>query len=191
MEERVLEWLDMDEMKVLKQIIIISDRKNGETELGSIIYTRPLTEQYNFKKQQEEDEKASDSIARLVQEYPKQKNYPNDGIDKIILDAVKNSYPKSVLRNDTILFNVDSEKINVLKKRMVTPSTIYFSPEFSNASMFSNFSEFVGKQFKAPKINLNVYSFFKPEFLEGHIFYANYDAKDANALDALITVKFE
>lgn len=190
MEERVLKWLDIDEMKVLKQIIIISDRKNGETELGSIIYTRPLTEHYNFKKQQEEDKKVKDSgtFSRLLQEYPKQKNFPNDRIDEIILEAIISSYPKSIVRNDTILFNVDSEKIDVLKNRMVIPSTIYFSPEFSNAS---NFYDFVGKEFRAPKINVNVYSFYKPEFLDGHIFYATYNASEENILDDLKKVKFE
>ena len=190
MEERVLKWLDMDEMKVLKQIIVISDRKNGEAELGSIIYTRPLTKHYNFKRQQEEDEKEKDSntLSRLIQEYPKQRNFPNDRIDEIILGAIKSSHPKSIVRNDTILFNVDSEKIDVLTNRISIPSTIYFSPEFSNAS---NFYDFVGKEFRAPKIDVNVYSFYKPEFLDGHIFYATYNASEENVLDDLRTVKFE
>ncbi|MFA0960350.1 hypothetical protein AB9P05_00940 [Roseivirga sp. BDSF3-8] len=190
MEEIVLKWLKINEMKVLKQIIIISDRKNGETELGSILYTRPLTENYNFKKQQEEDEKEkdSDSWSRLLQEYSKQKNYPNDRIDEIILEAVKSSYPKSIVRNDSILFNVDSEKIDVFKNRMVIPATIYFSPEFTHVG---NFYDFVGKEFRAPKANVNVYSFFKPEFLEGHIFYASYNASEENVLEDLKTVEFK
>ncbi len=175
-------------MKVLKRIIIISDRKNGETELGSIIYTRPLTETYNLKKQQEEDEKNTNSIDRLLHEYPKQKNYPHDRIDEMILESIRNAYPKSILRNDTILFNVDSEKLNIYKKRIVIPASIYFSPEFSNVG---NFYDFIGKEFRAPKIKVNVYSYYKPEFLEGQIFYAMYKSSEENILNDLKTVKFE
>lgn len=190
MEERVLKWLEIHEMRVLKQIILISDRKNGETELGSVLYTRPLSDSYNFKKQQEEDEqsKTDNSLTRLIQEYPKQKNYPNDRMDEIIFDAVKKSYPKSLSRNDTILFNVDLEKIETLKNRLVIGSSLYFSPEFSNVG---NFHSYVGRTFKAPSVNLNIYSYYRPEFLDGQIFYANYNATEEDVLDLLKTVKFE
>ena len=70
MKERVLKWLDISEMKILKHIIIISDRQYGETELGSIFYTRPFTEDYNLKKHQEEDAISNETtIDRLLQEH--------------------------------------------------------------------------------------------------------------------------
>lgn len=67
MNERVLKWLDMNDMKILKHITIISDRQNVETELGSILYTRPLTKDYNLIKQQEEDDQSNEtSFERLL-----------------------------------------------------------------------------------------------------------------------------
>lgn len=188
MEERILKWLNLDEMKILKQIIIISDRQNGETEIGRLLYTRPLTKEYNLKKQKEEDEKVNNQLNRLFHEYPKQKNYPVDRIDEIILDSVKKTYPKSIVRNDTILFNIDLEKIAVLKNRNLIKSAIYFSPEFSNVA---NFYEYVGREFNAPKIDINIYSYYKPDFIEGQIFYANYNANEQQELDELLTVNFE
>ena len=188
MNEKTLKWLDISEMKILKHIIIISDRQNGETELGSIFYTRPFTEEYNLKKQQEDANNTETQIKKLFQEHPKQKNYPNDRIDEIIFESVKKNYPKSVLKNDTILFNVDFEKLDTLKNRLVIPCSIYFLPEFSNTG---NFHEFVGKEFKAPQVNLNIYSYYKPEYMDRHIFYAIYNVTEENVLDKLRTVNFE
>lgn len=186
MEERILKWLDINDLKILKQIIIVSDRQNGEYELGQVIYTRPLTTEYNFKK--EEEEKDSNKFDRLFQEYPKQKNYPNDRIDEIIFDSIKKTFPKSILRNDSIFFNVDEEKISLLKNKNTTKSAIYFSPEFSN---IVNVFDYAGKSFKAPRIGIQIYSYNKSDLLDGRIFYANYNVTEESILDKLNTVKFE
>jgi hypothetical protein len=188
MEERILKWLNKEEMRILKHIIIISDRQNGETELGSILYTRRFSENYNLRKQKEEDEKEENSLNRLFHEYPNQKNYPVDRIDEIILEAITNKYPKTIVRNDTILFNLDLEKIEFMKNRNVIKSAIYFSPEFSHTT---NFYEFVGKEFKAPRIDINIYSYYRPEFLDGQFFYANYNVLEQQILDDLKTVDFK
>jgi len=189
MKQKTLKWLEITEMKILKHIIIISDRQNGETELGSILYTRPLTEKYNFKKQQEEDLASEETgIEKIIKGYPKQKNYPSDRIDEIIYDSVTKQYPKSILRNDSILFNVDIEKLDLLKNRLIIPCSMYFSPEFSN---IENFYEYVGKEFRAPQLNLNIFSYYKPEYLDRQIFYATYNVKEELVLDTLNSVKFE
>ena len=54
-----------------------------------------------------------------------------------------------------------------------------------------NFSDYVGKEFRAPEIILNIYSYYRPEFLEGHFFCANYNVTEQQVLDDLDTVKFE
>ena len=153
-----------------------------------MFYTRPLTEEYNLIKQQQEDEKTTDKLSKFLQEYPKQKNYPEDEIDLIILNAIKRQYPKSIVRNDTIFFNVDLEKLRVLKNRNIIKSTIYFSPEFSN---IYNIYDYVGKEFRAPKIDINIYSYYNAESLEGRLFYANYNVANPAILDKLATVNFE
>lgn len=189
LQEKILKWLNVKEIKILKQIIIVSDRQNGETELGSILYTRPMNESYNLKKQQEEDEKSTESsFDRLFKEHPKQENYPNDRLDEIIFESIKKIYPKSVLRNETILFNVDLDKIETLKNRIAIPCSIYFSPEFSN---IGNYSAYLGQEFKVPLINLNIYSYYKPEFLINQNFYATYNLTEENILNSLEILNFE
>ena len=189
MKQCDLRWLDVSEMKVLKQIILVSDRDGGEVELGRMIYTRPLSEKYNFKIQDAEDGNDSEkSVDRLFQEYPKQENYPNDRLDEIIMTSVRNSYPKSMLRNESILFNVDLEKIKTLTNRRAVPSTMYLSPEFSNAG---SYSEFVGKEFRAPRIEFNIYTYYNPEFLEGNIFYGTYNVSEESILELFNEVGFK
>lgn len=187
METKTLKWLDINDLKILKQIIIISAGQNGEYELGQIIYTRPYTTQYNLKKNEEKDITANNAN-RLLHEYPKQKNYPNDRIDEMIFDSIKQTFPKSILRNNTIFSTLDQEKLSLLKKKKIIRSAIYFSPEFSeNENVF----DYVGKTFKAPKIGINIYSYFKSNLLEGRIFYANFNVIEEVVLEKINTVTFE
>jgi hypothetical protein len=188
MEQRTIHWLDLSEMKILKEIIIVADRQNGESEIGRIVYARPLTPEYNLKKQLEEDDKEADKELRPLFNYPHQRNYPHDSIDEMIIGAIRKTYPKSIVRNDTILFNVDLDKISFIKKRKAVPSTIYFSPEFSN---IGNPFTYVGKTFKAPIININIYTYYNPASLNGEIFYANYNAAEETLLEQLNNIHFE
>ena len=190
MKEKILKWLEINDLKFLKRIIIVSDRQNGdEYELGQIIYTRRLTTEYNFKEQGEKN-KNTNTFERLLQEYPKQRNYPHDRIDEIIFDSIKKTFPKSTLRNDTIFFNADDEKISLLKNKNIIKSTIYFSPEFSD---IVNVFDYVGKTFRILRVDINLYSYYKAHFhlLDGQIFYANYSATEENILEKLSTVNFE
>ena len=184
MEVKTLKWLDISEMKILKQIIIISDRQNGESVIGRVIYTRPLTVDYNLKKQQKEESE----LDMFLNEYPRQENYPTDRIDEIIFNSIRKAYPKVKLRNDTILFNVDLEKISILRNRNIIKSAIYFSPEFSN---ITNIFDYVGNTFQSFQININIYSDYNSAFLDGQIFYAEYGVSEESVLEKLSTVKFE
>jgi hypothetical protein len=184
MEQKTLKWLDISEMKILKQIFIISDGQQGESVIGRVVYTRPLTIDYNLKKQQDEGNK----LDRFLNDYPRQENYPTDRIDEIIFDSIRKAYPKSKLRNDTILFNVDLDKISILRNRKIIKSAIYFSPEFSN---ITSIFDYVGKSFQAPQIKINIYSDYNPAFLDGQIFYAEYDVSEETVLEKLKTVNFE
>lgn len=188
METTNLKWLEKDKFKIIKQIIIVSDRNNIETELGSILYTRPITKDYNFINQNAEDKQESNQINRLIQGYPKQKNYPIDDIDIIIFDAIRGTFPKSIVKNDSLLFNVDFDKLAVFKRKNVIKSVIYFFPEFSN---IHNIYDYCGMEFKASKLVVNIYSYNKPKFLEDQIFYANYDAQSQTILENLNSVHFE
>jgi hypothetical protein len=109
-------------------------------------------------------------------------------MDEIIFDSVRAIFPKSILRNDSIFFNVDENKLPLLKNKNVIKSAIYFSPEFSG---ITNVFDQVGKSFKAPGRSVNIYSYDKSDLLEGRIFYANYNVREEEELDKLSTLKFE
>jgi hypothetical protein len=188
MEMKELKLLDSSEFKVLKQITLISDRPNSEYEIGTILYSRPLTPTYNLKKQEQED-RTTTPMQRLLQEYPNQEKYPHDRIDEIIFDAIKSCFPKSKLRNSTIIFDFDEENLrNIKKSRQISESEMYFSPEFSGDDDIFSLS---GRVFKVPRMKLNIYSFCKSTLLENLSFIGLYNTSEEDVLDSLETVTFE
>jgi hypothetical protein len=94
----------------------------------------------------------------------------------IILGGIRKLYPKSIVRNDMILFNTDWNKIKVMKKKNVISSSIWFSPNIPDID------QYVDKEFIAPKIDMNIYSYYKSEFLPGQIFYANYEVTNEDVM---------
>ena len=188
METKELKSLDSSEFKVLKQITLISDRPNSEYEIGTILYSRPLTPTYNFKKQEEED-RTTTPMQRLFQEYPNQEKYPHDRIDEIIFDAIKLCFPKSKLKNSTIMFDVNEGKLrNFKKSRQISVSKIHFLPDLSGADDISRLS---GRNFKSTWMKLNIYSFCKSILLENRSFTGYYNISEEDVLDSLETVTFE
>ncbi|WP_134087779.1 hypothetical protein [Olivibacter sp. XZL3] len=184
METRILDWLQINEFRILKHIVVIVDRNHNETELGSIFYKRELTENYKFANQQKDQEKENN--ANFLNG-PAQKTFPSDDADHIILQAIKERYPKSYVRNDTILFNVDLEKLSVMKNRNSIAGQLYFTPEFSNADVYSH----AGKSFPAPKIDFHFYSYYNPESIYPPHFFAHYPAENQDVLKLLDTIHFE
>ena len=59
MSEKIIEGLDIQECKILKQIIIIDDKQYGESVIGNIFYKRNFSDNYNLIKQKEENEKSN------------------------------------------------------------------------------------------------------------------------------------
>jgi len=188
MKNKTITGLDIQECKILKHIVIIGDKHYGEAVIGNIYYKRNFTDEYNLKKQQLEDEKNENSLDKLLNEYPKQKNYPKDRFDEIILDGIKERYPKSKLRNELIIFNVDLEKLEILKNKNKISGKIYFTPKMKD---YSNIYQFVGKTFKSPEIEITIYSDFGNEIMEGQTFISRYFVDEEDVLDKLNGIEFE
>lgn len=186
MNNKTIKALNVDEFKVLKQIIIIDDKKFGETTIGNILYNRDFSNNYKFKKDLENNEESD--ILRLLKEYPKQENYPNDRIDDIIFKSVKDEYPKSILHNHLIIFNTDIEKLERLKNKNKLCGIMFFEPIFED---YSDLSKFAGKIFKSPIINFDIYSDYKEEIRENQSFSAKYFLDEVSLLDEIKKISFQ
>lgn len=184
MSEKIIKGLNIEDCKILKQIIIVSDRKYGETEIGSIFYKRNFTEDYKLNEVNEDE----DPLDKLLYDYPKQENYPNDRLDEIIFESIKKNYPKSVLKNALIIFNVDLEKLEILKNKNSIKAKIYFTPW---SKTYSDLYQFAGKTFKSPEVDLHVYSNYSDEITQGQTFIASYLLEEENVLNKLSAVEFE
>jgi hypothetical protein len=114
---KVLELLQKHQYRILKMIVIISIEGK---ELGTIIYSRKLTEKYNFKKKSEIENHPNSSSSIEI--------FPNDYIDNYIFNSIKKLYPKSSIINETQYFKTDLQKVEVLKNRKVFSSKIIFQP---------------------------------------------------------------
>jgi hypothetical protein len=56
METIILEWLPMSQYRILKHIVVITDRSYNDSGLGSIFCTRELTADYKITYQKESDQ---------------------------------------------------------------------------------------------------------------------------------------
>lgn len=177
-----ISFLPIEEMRILKQIIIVSDfPKDRELSVGYIVYERILTDRYKFK----ETNKKSDGFDYLI-DFPKQELYPHDDVDDIILQAVKNLYPKSTLRNHHLIFNVDRENIDRLKDRQTVTSQISFTPDFSSLNILS-----VGRRsFDGLVKQVTIYNDFSLDYIRNIAFNGYYNLKDQHILNKLNPIVF-
>jgi predicted aldo/keto reductase-like oxidoreductase len=151
MDKKTISWLELKDMRILKQIILISNKAIGDYEVGQILYTRPLSKEYRFKKLSNE-EKETNSFDRMFNN--DQNKYPVDKMDLMILDAVKSKFPKSVCNSDTILFNTDIEKLLILKNKQVSKSIFHFQPAFES---FENIITAIGNKYSYIELPINIY----------------------------------
>jgi hypothetical protein len=188
MEQIILQWLRPEQYRILKQIILLSDRNGIEIELGRIFYKRTFRNSYNLKKQGDEDAKSDNPMAKFMGEYPKQENYPVDEVDVMILGAVRDQFPKSITRSDTRFHDLDVEKLESFKRRNVIPAVMYFYPDLSSIYDIYNLPETARNGFKA---NVNIYSYSNSEILQNQVFHATFDLNAHFSGHNLKAVEFE
>ncbi len=105
-ETSTLHMMDEEERGVLKKIILNIPTKFGPEEVGYIIYKRPLSNNYKVKEYSED--------INFFGGYPEEKSFPHDEFDELMLNSVKNIYPKSRMQSKLLLFNTDREYISRL-----------------------------------------------------------------------------
>jgi hypothetical protein len=100
---------------------------------------------------------------------------------------VQEQYPKSYVRNETLLFSIDLERLAIMKNRNAIPGRLYFSPEFSNTDLYQH----SGKSFPVPKIDFHFYSYYNPEGIYPPHFFAQYPAENQDVLKLFEKIHLE
>jgi hypothetical protein len=174
--------LSPDKFRFVKIIQIISDyRKSAEITLGYIIYKRLFATDYKFKEVPKEER----DVSYYVQ-YPQQNLYPVDNVDNIILQAVKNLFPKSEVRNDSIISSMDLEKIEMFQKRPHENSLLTLTPDFSSIDILS----LTGKQFPCIRKQIKIYNDFSKDEIQNMGFFGHYKLDDKEVLDKIDAIEF-
>lgn len=116
-------FLPMEECKIVRQIIIIAPTEWGqETEVGYIMYSRPITENYKMNLSGQ-----GDPISYLLNSH-KEEYYPKDYVDEVLLKMIKDTYPKSIVKYSIVLTNTDEVRIKSLQVPMNKKVTMTLSP---------------------------------------------------------------
>jgi len=153
--------LDFPDWKIMKEINIVSQNSYGqEIVIGVIAYLRNIHRDYYLQQDTEPDK-----FLRLL-EYPKQELFPKDFLDDIILNAIKENYPKSYVRNSEISFDSDLEKIKIITKVPSQVGKLEVRPNFTNV----NLSKLVGEKFNFLIKDLNIYQHFTVDSIKGKYF---------------------
>lgn len=166
--------LPKEEIRIIKLITIISNpRENiysnenpNSYPLGQIVYERELTENYKFSK-------ITHNKKNIEQysEYPTQDSFPHDEIDNFIIQSIKNSHPKSTLKNLCLFTNDEKENLNKILYTTEYQSTITFLPDLSQL----NFNELTEQIFYSLKKKCTIHAKNRSFDFTG---YYNLDDKD-------------
>ena len=172
-EHITIKLLDQEEWKIVKEINVVSTNQYGvEIIIGVIIYDRGITQDYKLN-----DDPEPNQIKRLI-DYPKQDLFTHDELDELILNAVKNKFPKSSVRSYQVLWDSDEKRFNYLLKRPSEKAFLEIRPDFSSIDLYN----LKGKTFPVFYKEINIYQDFTLESIKSHFFTANCDFERSESI---------
>lgn len=172
-EHITIKLLDQEEWKIVKEINVVSTNQYGvEIIIGVIIYDRGITQDYKLN-----DDPEPNQIKRLI-DYPKQDLFTHDELDELILNAVKNKFPKSSVRSYQVLWDSDEKRFNYLLKRPSEKAILEIRPDFSSIDLYN----LKGKTFPVFYKEINIYQDFTLESIKSHFFTANCDFERSESI---------
>lgn len=167
-------------MSFIKQISLIPE--NEEKIIGHILYERIPSEEYQLKKQKFDDEEDFFRIMKLVNGYPSQEDFPNDEIDNIILEGIKDQFPNSKLINHAIIYKSHEEWVNKMRERPFDVSRINIQPQIKS----SDYQKLSGKHIKDIVFDLRIYKERTSQLTQNRTFHSKYEIEK----DEVIREKF-
>jgi hypothetical protein len=183
MKTKTFTILPIEEIRIVKQLFIVKESRHNDNDIsiGYILYERKLTDKYKFAETPKEEQDFNYFL-----EYPRQDTFPNDNIDDLILQSVKNSYPKSLVKNHTIFSSLDEEKIEIFQDRPTEKSHFKITPNLSVLDL----NKLVGREFEWIQKKITIYIDSSREDLKNVAFFGHYEINDKNILDQISDVKF-
>ena len=158
--------LDLNDWKIMKEIHIVSKNSyDQEIVIGVIAYLRKIQKDYYLK-----DDPEPNQFLKLLN-YPKQELFPKDNLDDIILNSIKDRYPKSYVRNTQISFDSDLEKIKIITQVPKQAATIEIRPNFSQIDL----SNILGQSFNVFNKSVNIYQHFLADSIKALYFTGTCD----------------
>lgn len=183
MSIKTITILPLEEIRVIKQIIIVSEYANSkDISIGYVLYERHLTGNYKFK-EVPEAEKNFDYYFN----YPNEALYPKDKLDDIIFQAVRNTFPKSAIRNHNVIFNVDKDKMKILQNRQFVESEMTFTPDFSQVDIYSTPAR---QSYVGLRKEIKIYNDFRLEDINHLAFNGYYNLNEKQILNDLDKISF-
>lgn len=172
--------LPIKERKIIKQINIIKGQYSNNI-LGSIFYERDLSNTYKFKEISEESRDFDYYV-----DYPKQDNFPNDILDGIILQTIKNHYPYSRLNSFSKITSIDKLRFeNLCNSRSNDGSVLLnISPNLSH----ENIDELKKDMLNSFKKRIIIH--FPVKVNMSYEFYGYYNLEDKEIIDKLDKITF-
>lgn len=178
--------LPLNKIGVLKTIELTDKRKVNNSAIGHIIYCRPLVHGvYEMKKRPE---------TKTYEEWFRQNVaanndiYPEDVLDRLIVNSIENNGNFNFrIMNRLMLTDVDSEELNLYKKRPHQITDFSISINTSGLDWYDS----------ALRKNLNSYQFKLHFFIEiddkilfrNMIFDAEYEEVEKNELEKTMKMK--
>lgn len=175
--------LPVNEMKIIKQVnLVIQNRNEIDITAGIILYEREFSDTYRLK-----EKKNNEKDFFHFSTYPKQKDYPNDDLDVLILEAIKTDFPKVQFKSDLLFSSADVEHYNNLTKRPSETADLTFIPDFSGIDI----SQLPRTTFYGFRKKINIYVNGSSEVIKNRIFKGHCDfQRHEQIYDRLDTIKF-
>lgn len=161
----IIKPLDSGRMYIVKIITINAPTPYGAQDIGYIMYERELNPGYKFTE--------TSTPVGMFEEYPRQKDYPHDDLDSLILRVIQAVYPNSKLYNKFVFFNTDLEHIERLKQPPTKDLTIRIQP------FVSDFKKLLGRNLYQRELKFNLYKNFPFDTLRTDFFSTySFDQED-------------
>lgn len=104
--------LPFEQWRFIKRINIVAPRgPERNLEVGYIIYERRFRADYKLRERQNGESEFNHLLT-----FDKQENFPQDYLDNIILDGIRQDYPDSYVSNYMITADCDLKTIDVLQQ---------------------------------------------------------------------------